>query len=276
MTEAYYSPLIGKKLMEGIVYHAQPHLVYDKMTIGVNSDKGVYEYMKMTNSENLTFKSLAPGAALENDVLKFDKNPIVIDEDGVAPRIPMSTIDDQNVDILSEVSKELGRSYSKKLNSDFMTVGNAGVYASNTSAPGTVWSADGGTPFRNMMTLQNYLADDNYVMDTVAINPSARLWLMSDPDYMVQAPRSKEQVEGYKATDPLPILGATMYNTTQQTDGTVLAVDSQMYCLSIQREPLTVQLEKEPGARQMIVNAWMRHKFAVIRSKAGATLTSVI
>lgn len=275
MTEAYYSPLIGKKLMEGIVYHAQPHLVYDKMTIGVNSDKGVYEYLKMTNSENLTFKSLGPGAALENDVLKFDKNPIVVDEDGVAPRIPMSTIDDQNVDILSEVSKELGRSYSKKLNSDFLTVGNAGVYASNTGAPGT-WSADGGTPFRNMMTLQNYLADDNYVMDTIAINPSARLYLMSDPDYMVQAPRSKEQVESYKATDPLPILGATMYNTTQQTAGTVLAVDSQMYCLSIQREPLTVQLEKEPGARQMIVNAWMRHKFAVIRDKAGATLTSVI
>lgn len=274
MTEAYYSPLIGKKIQADIIYHAQPHMVYDKMSIAVSSDKGVYEYMKMNSANNLTFQPLGPGAALENDVLKFTKTPITINEDGVAPRIPMSTIDDQNEDILSEISKELGRSYSKKLNSDFIKVANAGV--GNTDSPSVDWDEDNGTPFVDLMKLQNLLAGENYIMDTIATHPSARYWLMVDPDYMVQAPRSKEQVEGYTSTDPIPVLGATIYNTTQQTSSVVLGVDSKMYCLSIQRNPLTVEIEKEPGARQLIVNAWLRHQFSVIRDKAGATLTSVI
>lgn len=274
MSEAYYAPLIGKKIQSDIVYHAQPHIVYDKMSIAVTSDKGVYEYLKMDSKNNLSFQGLGPGAGLKNDVLKFTKTPITIDEDGVAPRIPMSVIDDQNEDVLSEISKELGRSYSKKLNSDFLTTANAGV--DSTDTPGTQWNEDNATPFIDMMKMSNTLATNDYKMDRVAFHPSTRYWLMVDPDYMVQAARSKEQVEGYTALDPVPVAGATTYTTTQQTAGTILGVDSQMYCLSIQRNPLTVDIEKEPGARQLIVNAWLRHEFSVIRDEAGTTLTSVV
>lgn len=271
-----YEALLGKTVANQILYYAQPLLVYDKMTMKVSADKGAYEYLMLDSNEEHSFEKVAPGADLPRNLMKAHRQITPIYEFAASEAVPTTFIDDGQYAIIDEISKDMGRAYARKLNSYFLETGLNGVDTSNQHTVTNTWDSGSGTPFMDIARMQSLVADDNYVLDVIAINPEARMWLFDDPAYQVQAPASRQAVESTHITDPMPILGMTML-TTQQIDRTkVLGVDSKMFAYYIERQPLKVITEKNPGRNEMIISASTRFNYAVVRPTAGGELLNIL
>jgi len=274
--EANYATLLGKQMYKDIIAYAQPQMIYDKMSVTLSVDKNVFEYIKMNQLDNMGFDDIGPGADMDNDVLETTKLVSVLDEKGKAPEIPLRVIEDQDFQVVDLVSKSLARSYARGLNEDFITAMNADI-STNSAAAAATWDDAAGDPYGDFTRAVARVEDDNYIGSTALLHPTAKTYLINDPNFMIASDKAKTQVEDQNARATARVYGSDLFISSDQTSTVLSVVDKDNFAWHLQRSPLIIEpVPGLPSRRSVVIRAHTRYKFQVIQEVAGSKTTSIL